>query len=185
MILGFVMIKSAPTQTFIEQYLSPAVDGVSDRVKLSRLRRQIRTLSAFLYLRDSSEYDGSWMPSRAHSEGPTCSRLLVLCPYGGSPRFFTSCFWCSSIKVAFEVSASSQAESASYFRSRARSAARSSLFVVTVVTANRLVVWQLDTALFCIQRILLHRHGVCSKSRAHQHLLFPPILKFSIKTSPS
>ena len=45
MILGFVMIKSAPTQTFIEQYLSPAVDGVSDRVKLSRLRRQIRTLS--------------------------------------------------------------------------------------------------------------------------------------------
>ena len=48
MILGFVKIKRAFTQPRIEQDVNPAVGGVSDRVKLSRLRRQIRTLSAFL-----------------------------------------------------------------------------------------------------------------------------------------
>ena len=45
MILGFVKIKRALTQPRIEQDVNPAVGGVSDRVKLSRLRRQIRTLS--------------------------------------------------------------------------------------------------------------------------------------------
>ena len=46
--LGFVIIKWVFTQPCIEQDLNPAVGGVSDRVKLSRLRRQIRTFSAFL-----------------------------------------------------------------------------------------------------------------------------------------
>ena len=90
--LGFVKIKWVLTQLCIEKDLNPAIGGVSDRVKLSRLRRQIRTLSirlpSFLYLRYSSEDGGPWMPGGAQFKGPAADIVLK----GRFPLFFYGLF---------------------------------------------------------------------------------------------
>ena len=78
--------------------LNPAFGGVSDRVKLSRLRRQIRTLSAFLPFFTCAM--AARMAVHVCEVGVLIpkARLPILCLKGGSPCFLQPVFGATALK---------------------------------------------------------------------------------------